>query len=217
LLDTIDDIADSLNIALAGGGFGTYTPTETKAFVGSGVDVLLRRALAGAACTDGQFNGVRARYMEEYAARQAVKTRAYGGLAQAIDELRSLGVKTAVLSNKPQQDTVKTVSHFFTLARFDLVLGQRAGVPTKPDPTALYGILKELGVAKDDCVFVGDSDVDMRTAGNAGIKKIGVLWGFRDRRVLEEHGADYIIDKASDIVDIVKNAPAAPHRPARGE
>lgn len=209
LLDTINDIADSLNIALAGGGFKTHTAAEMKMFVGSGVDVLVRRALAGAPCTDEQVCGVKARYMEEYAARRTVKTRVYDGVIPAIDELRELGVKTAVLSNKPQRDTLKTVAHFFTLARFDLVLGQREGIPVKPDPAALYGIIKELGVDKEDCLFVGDSDVDMKTANNAGIKKIGVLWGFRDRQVLEENKADHIIDKASDIVGIVKNDPAA--------
>ena len=204
LLNTIDDIGDSLNTALSAHGFKPHTVDEIKMFVGSGVDILLRRALAGTACTPEQLRGVKARYTEEYAARQAIKTKAYDGLVQVLDDLRRLGVKTAVLSNKPQEDTVKTVAHFFTLARFDLVFGQREGVPTKPDPTALYGIIKELGVSKEDCVFVGDSDVDMKTAANAGMKKIGVLWGFRGRGVLEEHNADYIIDKAADIVEIVK-------------
>ena len=203
LLNTIDDIADSLNIALSGSGFKTYTVEEVKMFVGGGLAVMLQRALAGAAFTPEQFETVKARYMEEYAVRHAVKTKAYDGLVQALDELRRLGVRTAVLSNKPQQDTVKTVAHFFTLARFDLVYGQREGVPTKPDPTALYGIVKELGVAKEDCVFVGDSDVDMQTANNAGMEKIGVLWGFRGRSALEDNNADHIIDKASSIVDIV--------------
>jgi phosphoglycolate phosphatase len=206
LLDTIDDIADSLNIALAAGGFRTHTAAEARMFVGSGVNVMLQRALAGETCTPEQVAAVKARYMREYAARQAVKTKAYDGLTHAIDELRRLGIKTAVLSNKPQQDTLNTVDHFFTLARFDLVYGQREGVPTKPDPTALFGMVKELGVAKEECLFVGDSDVDMKTANNAGMKKIGVLWGFRDRAVLEEHSADHIIDKAASIVEIAKKA-----------
>jgi phosphoglycolate phosphatase len=214
LLNTIDDITDSLNIALSSCGFRRHTAEETKMHVGSGVKVLVQRALAGAAFTDRQFSCVEARYLQEYSARQATKTTAYPGLIHAIDELRSMGVKTAVLSNKPHQDTLKTVEHFFTPARFDLVLGQREGVPPKPDPAALYGIIKELGVAKEECLFVGDSDVDMKTAENAGIKKIGVLWGFRDRRVLEASNADYIIDKAERIVEIVKGMPAPGQRPA---
>ncbi len=209
LLNTIDDITDSLNIALSSGGFRPRTAEETKMFVGSGVKVLVQRAMAGAAFTDQQFNYVQARYLQEYSARQAVKTRAYHGLIPAIDGLRSMGVKTAVLSNKPHQDTLRTVEHFFTPARFDLVFGQREGVPAKPDPAALYGIIKELGAAKEECLFVGDSDVDMKTADNAGMKKIGVLWGFRDRRVLEASNADYIIDTAASIVKIVKNSNAS--------
>ncbi len=208
LLNTLEDITDSLNLALASGGFRQHTAEEAKMYVGSGVIVLVQRALAGSAFTDQQFNYVKARYLQEYSARQAVKTTAYNGLIPAIDELRGMGVKTAVLSNKPHQDTLKTVEHFFTPARFDLVFGQREGVPPKPDPAALYGIIKELGFAKEECLFVGDSDVDMKTADNAGIKKIGVLWGFRDRRVLEAHNADYIIDKAERIVEIVKGMPA---------
>lgn len=206
LLDTIDDITDSLNIALSANGFRTYVSSEAKAFVGSGVKVMVERALAYTHYTQPQFDAVRALYMKEYAVRQAVKTRAYNGLASAIDSLRASGIKTAVLSNKPQKDTNSTVDHYFGLSRFDMVVGQREGVPTKPDPAALYQIIKDLGVEIKDCLFVGDSDVDMKTACNAGMKKIGVLWGFRDRAVLEQNHADYIIADAAKIVEIAKTA-----------
>ena len=93
------------------------------------------------------------------------------------------------------------------MARFDLVVGQRDGTPTKPDPAALYGIMETLGAAKEECLFVGDSDVDMKTADNAGIKKIGVSWGFRDRSILEANNADYIVDAAASIVSIVRTGP----------
>jgi phosphoglycolate phosphatase len=205
LLDTIEDITDSLNAALAADGFRTYTPAEMKMFVGSGLKEMLARAMAGLAHTPEQLASVRARYVKEYAARQTVKTRPYPGLAQAIDQLRALGVRTAVLSNKPQEATLRTAEHYFTLARFDLVVGQREGVPVKPDPTSLFGIIKELGLKKEECLFVGDSDVDMLTAANAGLKKVGVLWGFRSRQVLEAHNADYIIDKAAGLVEIVRD------------
>jgi phosphoglycolate phosphatase len=206
LLDTIEDITDSLNIALAADGFRTYTAAEMKMFVGSGVKVLLGRALAQAACTPEQLESVKGRYLREYSARQTAKTRPYDGLIQAVDELRGMGVKTAVLSNKPQADTLKTVEHFFSRARFDIILGQREGVPIKPDPAALCEIIKELGLNKEECLFVGDSDVDMKTAANAGLKKVGVLWGFRPRQVLEAHNADYILDKASGLVELVRNS-----------
>lgn len=204
LLDTIEDITDSLNIALKADGFRNYTATEMKMFVGSGVNVMVQRALSGAEYTQAQFDSVKAKYMAEYAERQAVKTRVYPGLIEAIDALRALGIKTAVLSNKPQKDTSNTVAHYFSLSRFDLVYGQREGVPTKPDPAALFQMVKALGVAKEDCLFVGDSDVDMKTACNAGMKKIGVLWGFRGRAVLAQNHADHIISDAADIVRIAR-------------
>lgn len=204
LLNTIDDISDSLNIALAVNGFSKHTVDEAKMFVGSGVDIMVRRALGKTSYKPKQFGEIKKKYMAEYTARQTRKTKVYDGLIEVIDELRRLGIKTAVLSNKPQQDTLKTVAHYFTLARFDLVFGQREGIPIKPDPTALNAMIKELGLAKEECVFVGDSDVDMKTAGNAAMKKIGVLWGFRDRPALEENKADHIIENPADIVAIVK-------------
>ncbi len=206
LLDTIEDITDSLNAALAGDGLRAYTPAETKMFVGSGVRTLLERALAHAGRPGAAFEGAKERFLREYAARRTAKTRPYPGLPEAVDGLRAMGVKTAVLSNKPQADTLDTVRHYFSLERFDLVYGQREGVPMKPDPAALDALIAELGVGKDECLFVGDSDVDMRTAANAGLRKAGVLWGFRPRRELEAHGADYLLDDPRSLLDIVRRS-----------
>ena len=204
LLDTIEDITDALNIALAEHGFKPHSSEEAKMFVGSGVNIMLARALATEKISPEQLAAVKARYMAEYAVRQAVKTHAYPGVAEAIDELRELGIKTAVLSNKPHKDTASTVAHYFTMARFDIVQGQLDGVPIKPDPTVLLRMVKELGVRKDDCLFVGDSDVDMQTARNAGMKKIGVLWGFRNHTALAENHADHIIADPERIVEIAR-------------
>jgi phosphoglycolate phosphatase len=204
LLDTIGDITDCLNIALLEQGFSTYTPEQTKLFVGSRAN-LIQCALSGKGCPPEQMQAVRARYTKEYLVRQSVKTRAYPGVIDAVDGLRRLGIKTAVLSNKPHRDTASTVGHYFSLQRFDIVLGQRDGVPLKPDPTALYEVVKELGVGKEDCLYVGDTEIDMETASNAGMAKIGVLWGYRNRAALEENKADYIIADAAQIIEIAKN------------
>jgi len=200
LLDTIEDITDSMNTALKADGFRTYTSTEMKMFVGSGVNVMVQRALAGANYTQDQFDSVKAAYMKEYAVKNAIKTKAYPGLVEAIDELRKLGIKTAVLSNKPQRDTSATVAHYFSLARFDLVYGQREGVPTKPDPTALLQMLKALGAAKEECLFVGDSDVDMKTAQAAGVLAAAATWGFQERELLLSFRPGFVADHPMDLL-----------------
>lgn len=204
LLNTIDDICDSLNIALESQGFRTYNSEETKAFVGSGVKIMVERALGLQNYDEETFEKVRATYMKEYALRQAIKTRPYEGTIDLLIELKKRGIKIGLLSNKPHQDTLRVVDFYFGLDKFDVVLGQREGIPVKPDPTALFELIDLLKTTKDKCIFVGDSDVDMMTANNGEIKKIGVLWGFRTIDVLKSKNADYIVSSADEILSIIK-------------
>ena len=204
LLNTIDDICDSLNIALESQGFRTYNSEETKAFVGSGVKIMVERALGLQNYDEEIFEKVRATYMKEYALRQAIKTRPYEGTIDLLIELKKRGIKIGLLSNKPHQDTLRVVDFYFGLDKFDVVLGQREGIPVKPDPTALFELIDLLKTTKDKCIFVGDSDVDMMTANNGEIKKIGVLWGFRTIDVLKSKNADYIVSSADEILSIIK-------------
>jgi len=204
LLNTIDDICDSLNIALESQGFRTYNSEETKAFVGSGVKIMVERALGLQDYDEETFEKVRATYMKEYALRQAIKTRPYEGTIDLLIELKKRGIKIGLLSNKPHQDTLRVVDFYFGLDKFDVVLGQREGIPVKPDPTALFELIDLLKTTKDKCIFVGDSDVDMMTANNGEIKKIGVLWGFRTIDVLKSKNADYIVSSADEILSIIK-------------
>ena len=204
LLNTIDDICDSLNIALESQGFRTHNSEETKAFVGSGVKIMVERALGLQNYDEDTFEKVRATYMKEYALRQAIKTRPYEGTIDLLIELKKRGIKIGLLSNKPHQDTLRVVDFYFGLDKFDVVLGQREGIPVKPDPTALFELIDLLKTTKDKCIFVGDSDVDMMTANNGEIKKIGVLWGFRTIDVLKSKNADYIVSSADEILSIIK-------------
>ena len=204
LLNTIDDICDSLNIALESQGFRTYNSEETKAFMGSGVKIMVERALGLQDYDEETFEKVRATYMKEYALRQAIKTRPYEGTIDLLIELKKRGIKIGLLSNKPHQDTLRVVDFYFGLDKFDVVLGQREGIPVKPDPTALFELIDLLKTTKDNCIFVGDSDVDMMTANNGEIKKIGVLWGFRTIDVLKSKNADYIVSSADEILSIIK-------------
>ena len=205
LLNTIDDICDSLNIALESQGFRTYNSEETKAFVGSGVKIMVERALGLQDYDEETFEKVRATYMKEYALRQAIKTRPYEGTIDLLIELKKKGIKIGLLSNKPHQDTLRVVDFYFGLDKFDVVLGQREGIPVKPDPTALFELIDLLKTTKDKCIFVGDSDVDMMTANNGEIKKIGVLWGFRTIETLKENNADFVVETTKEILEIIDN------------
>lgn len=204
LLNTIDDICDSLNIALESEGYKTYNSEETKAFVGSGVKIMVERALGNQVYTDEIFEKIRQIYMKEYEVRQAIKTHPYDGIIELLVELKKIGIKIGLLSNKPHQDTLRVVNHYFGLDKFDVVLGQREGVPIKPDPTALFELIELLKTSKDNCLFVGDSDVDMKTASNGNVNKIGVLWGFRTLKDLKDNNADYIVSSPREIIEIVK-------------
>ena len=110
----------------------------------------------------------------------------------------------AVLSNKPHPLTQDVIATFFEEGTFSRVYGQREGVPRKPDPAAVHMILEELGVSAQECLYIGDSDVDMKTGCAAGADAVGVTWGFRSRDVLASHGATYIVDKPEEIISIVK-------------
>lgn len=204
LLNTIEDITDSLNIALASENLPTHSVEETKAFVGSGVKIMVERATKGLDCLEEQKKRVLDVYMKEYAVCQSIKTCPYDGMIDALKEIQRENILIGLLSNKPHQDTLRVVDHYYGLHLFNVVLGQREGVPIKPDPTALFEIMRDLKVEPKDCIFVGDSDVDMLTATNAKIDKIGVLWGFRTRQVLQACKADYIVDNPKEILDILK-------------
>jgi phosphoglycolate phosphatase len=121
-----------------------------------------------------------------------------------LDTLKALGVHLAVLSNKPHLQTKDVVATFFGTKTFTCVQGQQEGIPRKPDPAAVFMIAKELNVATEECLYIGDSDVDMQTGNAAGVTTIGVTWGFRSREILKENGAVYIVDKAEEIISIVK-------------
>ncbi len=204
LLNTIDDICDSLNYALEKYGYSTHDVEETKAFVGSGVRIMVERALKFDNASEETKELVLKAYLEMYSKKQADKTKPYDGVITMIKSLRSLGLKIGLLSNKPHEDTLKIINKYFGLDLFDIVLGQRPGVPIKPNPTALYEIIDNLKAKKEQCLFVGDSDVDMQTAQNAKMDKIAVLWGFRTKEVVERYNPNYIVSNPQEILKFIK-------------
>ena len=127
----------------------------------------------------------------------------YEGIVQLLDALKDRGIKSAVLSNKPDRQAVCVVETVFGKDVFFQVQGQRDDVPRKPDPTAVFQIAKELGVTPKETIYIGDSEVDIRTGHAAGVRTIGVSWGFRSRAVLEEAGAEYIVDTPRELLQLI--------------
>lgn len=202
LLNTIEDITDSLNKALKESSFNTYSSDEVKYFVGSGVYTLIERALKKYPYTKDQFDKVKLDYMDTYFLLQRNKTKPYDNILELLEKLKKINFKIAVLSNKPHNDTMEVIKYYFGLEKFDLILGQRENIPIKPNPTSIFEILQTFKLDKKDVLYVGDSDVDMLTALNAELDSVGVTWGFRTKEELIDSKAKYIVNDSSEILNI---------------
>lgn len=205
LTDTLESLTYSVNATLREMGLGQITAEQCKAFVGSGARKLIERSIKAA----GDPEALRIEEAMEVYGRIFKKNctyhvAPYPGIVEMLAVLKEQGVQLAVLSNKPHVQTKDVVATFFGNDTFASVQGQREGIPRKPDPAAVFMIAEELNVATEECVYIGDSDVDMQTGNAAGVTTIGVSWGFRSKEVLKEHGATYIVDKAEEIISIVK-------------
>ncbi len=203
LLNTIDDIKDSMNLALEEHGFMTYDEQAYKLFVGNGMRVLTERVLADANATEEQTQAVFDRFMAHYGRLQKAKTRAYDGIPETLDALIKKGVRLAVLSNKAEANTRSVVAWYFPDVPFEMVLGQRDGVPAKPDPAMALEIAVRMRLSVEEILYVGDTGVDMRTAVSAGMFALGVLWGFRSEQELTQNGAKKIINRPAQILELV--------------
>ena len=204
LLNTIKTITHYLNFALSRSNLPTVSEQECKSFVGDGVRMLLLRAIeARGEYSEDLYKKMYEDYNTAYNAEPHYLTEVYEGVREMLHSLREGGIKLAVLSNKPHFATCATVNRFFDNS-FDLILGGRDGVPLKPDPTVLLEVIRSLGFEPSECAYIGDSDVDMLTARNAGASlAIGVSWGYRSRELLVESGADCIADTAPDISRLI--------------
>ena len=203
LLDTVADLAASTNFALAQCKFPTHETSAYHFFVGNGINKLFERALPEGAKTEENIRQIRQYFLEYYGTHSTELTVPYPGINDLLTKAQSAGIRIAVASNKYQQATEELIQHFFPEIKFIAVFGQRENIPTKPDPTIVYDILKIAKVKKNDVIYIGDSGVDMSTAQNAGIDSIGVTWGFRPRTELEAFSPKYIINHAEEIHAIV--------------
>lgn len=197
LLDTLTDMADAVNHILSVHGWPLRTTEEVRAFVGNGARRLMERAVPPEV-TGGDFEAVLTEYRDWYQSHNCVATAPYPGIPALLRTLAAAGVRIAVVSNKPDATTRALAEKFFPGV---LALGQREDVPPKPDPTLVRRALAQLTVSAADAVYVGDSEVDVSTARNAGLPLVAVSWGFRSRRTLTEAGAETIADTAAELLE----------------
>ena len=203
ILNTIDDLADAVNVALSKNGMPTRTVAEVTSFVGNGIKRLIERAVPDG--TEGEaIARVHADFTAHYTLHCADKTAPYAGVPELLQQLRASGVRTAVLSNKAHYAVRSLCATYFPTC-FDAVAGEREaqGIPKKPAPDAVLAIMRELGVTAEQTVYIGDSDVDIETARNAGIPAILVSFGFRSAAFLRAHGAETVVDTPQEIADLI--------------
>lgn len=200
LLDTLTDLAASCNYALRTHGMPEHSIDDVRRFVGNGVRLLMERAVPGGA-GHPDFEATFATFREHYMQHSLDTTRPYPGIPEVLAELKKRGCRLAVVSNKMMAATVELCHHFFP-DTIEVAIGENeaAGIRKKPAPDTVFAALKELGVEKDGAVYVGDSDVDFKTSVNAGIPCVSVLWGFRDRDFLIQHGAKTFISAPSELL-----------------
>lgn len=203
LLNTIEDLGNAANYALSQNGYPTHSLASYPFFVGNGVRNLIRKALPDDMRTDSIIESLLKDFKEYYNEHNTDCTKPYDGIEELLRNLQDNGVKIAVASNKYQQATEIIIAHYFGDIDFVAVYGQREGVNVKPDPSVVFSILSDAKVPKSEVLYVGDSGVDMETARRACVDSVGVTWGFRSEKELNEYHADMIVNKASDIFDIV--------------
>jgi len=209
LLDTIEDLANSVNFALEQYNFSTHPIEAYRFFVGNGVNKLLERALPEDKRNADIVSMLKVPFIKHYFAHSEEFTRPYPGIYELIGKLYSEGYQLAVASNKVHTATIDLVNRFFPEVKFVAVLGQREGYPVKPNPGILEEIIGLASVEKDEVMYVGDSGVDVATAYNAKVSFTGVLWGFRPRRELEEVGATRFVETTKELYEIIV-APKSP-------
>ena len=201
LVNSLFDLGFSTNFALRKMGYPTHETEKFKYFVGDGMPKLIERALPENKRDSETVKTTLEIFMAHYREHFVDKTVAYDGIVGLLDNLS--GYKTAVISNKVQE-MATVVTEKLLGDRFNIVCGKREGYPTKPDPTLTLEIINELGVKPEECLFIGDSGMDMAVAKNAGCVAVGVLWGFRDEDELRRNGADYIVSKPDEILGLLK-------------
>ena len=204
LTNTLESMTYSVNLTLEEMGLSKITKDQCRLFVGNGARVLMEKSLKAAGDTDASRieEGMEI-YGRIFDQNCTYHVTPYEGIPEMLKALKDRGIHLAVLSNKPDRQTVKVVKAIFGEELFDYAQGQKEGIRRKPEPDGVWYLMEQMHVSKEECLYIGDSEVDAATGRNAGLKTIGVLWGFRDRKTLETAGADDLIDRPDELLQFV--------------
>jgi len=204
LLNTLDDLADSVNAVMQKEGYQQRTKDEIRKFIGDGVKTLMERSLPQGT-PEKEILRCLDMFREIYQQNMCNRTKPYEGIPSLLTRLKEMGIKICVVSNKMDEAT-KDICGLYFREEVDVAIGDNLDRKKKPDPDNVYEALKQLGSHKDKTIFVGDSNIDMITAKNAGLACVGVTWGYRSRETLQEAGADHIIDEPDQLITLIENA-----------
>lgn len=204
LTNTLESMTYSVNLTLEEMGLSKITKDQCRLFVGNGARVLIEKSLKAAGDTDASRieEGMKI-YGRIFDRNCTYHVTPYEGIPEMLKALKDKGIQLAVLSNKPDRQTVKVVKAIFGEELFDYAQGQKEGIRRKPEPDGVWYLMEQMHVSKEECLYIGDSEVDAATGRNAGLKTIGVLWGFRDRKTLETAGVDDLIDRPDELLQFV--------------
>ena len=204
LTNTLESMTYSVNLTLKEMGLSQITKDQCRMFVGNGARVLIEESLkvSGDPKASRIEEGMKI-YGRIFDQNCTYHVTPYEGIPEMLKALKDRGIHLAVLSNKPDRQTVKVVKEIFGDNIFDYAQGQKDGIRRKPAPDGVWYLMEQMQVSKVECLYIGDSEVDAATGKNAGLKTIGVLWGFRDRKTLETAGADHLIERPEELLQFV--------------
>lgn len=201
LLYSLEDLMNSVNFALAVFGYELRTMDEISSYVGNGVQYLLRQAVPDN-ISEEDFQLCFECFKDHYSKHCCDKTRPYDGVIEMLKILKAKGVKVGIVSNKYQSAADETCKHYFD-GLYDMVLGESDVCRRKPSPDGINIMCEKFGVEKNEAIFFGDSEVDIKTGDNAGVYCVSVLWGYRDRDFLSRNGAKLFVSNPLDITNII--------------
>lgn len=205
LIDTLYDLGNSVNKALESMGYPGHEIDKYKNYIGSGTEAMVTRALPEQMRDSRTIELCLKKFNDIYETEFNVRSRLYEDIPELLNHLTESGVKLSILTNKPYVFTEKYVESHLCDWPFEVVIGHMDGIPRKPDPAGALKIIDMLGVNRSEIVYLGDTGVDMTTAKKAGVYPVGVLWGFRDEKELVEHGADTLIGRPLELLDLIES------------